>query len=228
MRTTKTRVRFARMRRLIWVRWTQLSIGTFSQVSAKFIDEPEHDKTYSETCAPSKDSDQPAHPRSLIRVFADRMYLLQPSSYPKKDKRKPLTYWVDVQADQSLCWLHRSTVLSTSPRKTVFAWCFILNENILFWLTISYKKTFVVSVSVFCSQIYILKLNLRPNICLTCAISMVKWLFGNFVYENIFYFSLLVLNYWCFTTILWKFQKKWISGTCWKSASKLSTLQISA
>ena len=31
----------------------------------------------------SKDSDQPAHPRSLIRVFADRLCLLQPSSYPE-------------------------------------------------------------------------------------------------------------------------------------------------
>ena len=28
------------------------------------------------------------------------------------------------------------------------------------------------------------------------------------VEENIFYFSLLNLKYWCFTTILWKFQRK--------------------
>ena len=44
-------------------------------------------------------------------------------------------------------------------RKDVFAWRFILNENILFWLTISYQKQFVFSISVFCSQIIILKLN---------------------------------------------------------------------
>ena len=37
-----------------------------------------HDKTYNKTKATSGDSDQPAHPRSLIRVFADHMYLLQP------------------------------------------------------------------------------------------------------------------------------------------------------
>ena len=42
------------------------------------IFEPAHDKTYNKTCAISEDSDQPAHPRSLIRVFADRMCLLQP------------------------------------------------------------------------------------------------------------------------------------------------------
>ena len=35
-----------------------------------------------------------------------------------------------------------STVLSTSLGKTFFAWRFILNENILFWLTISYQKPF--------------------------------------------------------------------------------------
>ena len=52
--------------------------------------------------------------------------------------------------------------------------------------------------------------------------------FGIFVYENIFYFPLLNLNYWCFTTILWKFQKNWTSGTSWKFGSKLPTLQISA
>ena len=40
--------------------------------------------------------------------------------------------------------------------------CFILNENSLLWLTISDQKSFVFSVSVFCSQIFILKLNLWP------------------------------------------------------------------
>ena len=60
------------------------------------------------TYATSEDSDQPAHPRSLIRVFADRMYILQPPGYPKRDKREHLPKSVDVQADLSLCWSHRS------------------------------------------------------------------------------------------------------------------------
>ena len=59
------------------------------------------------------------------------------------------------------------TVLSTSLGKTFFAWRFILNENILFWLTISYQKPFVFYVSVFCSQIFTQKLKLRPKIGLT-------------------------------------------------------------
>ena len=40
----------------------------------------------------------------------------------------------------------------------------MLNTNILFWLSISYQKPFVISVSVIYSQIINLKLNLRPKI----------------------------------------------------------------
>ena len=64
--------------------------------------DPAHDKTYNKACAISADSDQPAHPRSLIRAFAERMRLLQPLGYPKRDKREPLPYWMDIQADLSL------------------------------------------------------------------------------------------------------------------------------
>ena len=57
--------------------------------------EPAHDKIYNKTFATSEDSDQTAHPRSLIRVFTDRMCLLQPQSYPKKDERDPCrTGWM--------------------------------------------------------------------------------------------------------------------------------------
>ena len=68
----------------------------------------------------------------------------------------------------------KRTVLSTSLGKTFFAWRFILNENILFWLIISYQKPFVFPVSVFCSEIFALKLNLRSKVGLTYAISIVK------------------------------------------------------
>ena len=71
-----------------------------------FILKPASDKTYNKTCATSEDTDQSARPRSLIRVFADRMCIQQPPGYPKTDKLEPLLYWVDVQADLSLCSLH--------------------------------------------------------------------------------------------------------------------------
>ena len=44
--------------------------------------EPPYDKTNKMTCAPSEDSDQPGHPPSLIRVFADRMRKTFVLSYP--------------------------------------------------------------------------------------------------------------------------------------------------
>ena len=53
-------------------------------------------------------TDQSAHPRSLMGVFADRMCLLQPPGYSKRNKREVLPYWVNLQADLSLCWSHWS------------------------------------------------------------------------------------------------------------------------
>ena len=57
--------------------------------------EPAHDKTYNKTCATSEDSDR-LYPHNLIRVFADRMCLLQPPGYQKTYKREPFLYWVNV------------------------------------------------------------------------------------------------------------------------------------
>ena len=73
------------------------------------IYEPVHDKIYSKTCVTREDSDQPVHLHSLIRVFADRMCLLEPLGYTKRDEEEPLPYWVDVQADLNHCWSHRSS-----------------------------------------------------------------------------------------------------------------------
>ena len=44
----------------------------------------------------------------MIRVFADRTYLLQPPDYTKRNKQVLLLYWVELQADLSLCWSHWS------------------------------------------------------------------------------------------------------------------------
>ena len=59
--------------------------------------------------ATSEDSDQPANLFSLIRVFPDHICLLQAPGYPKREKREPLPYGVDIQADLSLCWLQMSS-----------------------------------------------------------------------------------------------------------------------
>ena len=41
-------------------------------------------------------------------------------------------------------------------------------------------------------------------------------IFESFVWENICYLSLLSLHYWCFTTLLWKFQNNWSVGNLLK------------
>ena len=73
-------------------------------VPSLFSYEPAHDKTYHKTCATSENK----WTCSLIRVFAGHMGHLQPPGYPRRDKRKPLAYCVNVQADLYLYWSHRS------------------------------------------------------------------------------------------------------------------------
>ena len=80
-----------------------------AKVSEKYkTNEPAPDNTYNKTCAINEDSDQLAQRRCLIRVFAGRKCLQQPSGYPKDDTCEPFRYWVNVQADLSPCWSHRS------------------------------------------------------------------------------------------------------------------------
>ena len=61
----------------------------------QFFFELSHDKTFNKTWSTSEDSDQPAHPRRLIRVFADRRCLLQLPYYQKRDTWTPChTGWM--------------------------------------------------------------------------------------------------------------------------------------
>ena len=52
--------------------------------------EPQRKKTYLLACAPNEDSNQPAHPRNLIRVFVVRMKKLCILGYPKMSTVKIL------------------------------------------------------------------------------------------------------------------------------------------
>ena len=101
--------------------------GKMGNVITADIDILAYDKIYIKTYATSEDSDQTAHPRSLIGVFADRICLLQAPGYPKRDKREPLSYWVDVQADLSLCWSHRSTFYRLLNLLTVCYVCVLVS-----------------------------------------------------------------------------------------------------
>ena len=57
--------------------------------------EPPHDKTNKLTFAPSKDSDQPGHPPSLIRVFAVHMKKQWVLSYPLSTQQRLWSDWAD-------------------------------------------------------------------------------------------------------------------------------------
>ena len=60
------------------------------------------------TCAFGKDTDQPGHSPSLIRVFAVRLKKPWVLNYPLSAQRRLCLDWVDAQADLSLRWVHRS------------------------------------------------------------------------------------------------------------------------
>ena len=139
-------------------------------------------------------------------------------------QKKPTYLDLHCLQRQSISGFSRTTVLLTSLGKTFFAWRFILNLN----YHILAEIIFFFSVSVFGSEICTLTLNQRPKIGLAYAISTVEWFFGNFDSENSFHVSLQNLNYWCFATKMWTFQKNWANGTCWIFASKLPTLPVSA
>ena len=114
--------------------------------------------------------------------------------------------------------------------KDVFTWRFILNKTILFWLTISYQEPFIFFVSALCLQIFAVKLILRREMRLTYAFTMINCIFFNFFiwFFFSFFFHSMILNNWCFITILWKFQKLWTNATSWISASKLRTQSVLA
>ena len=79
-----------------------------------------------------------------------------------------------------------STVLSTSLGKTFFAWRFILNKNILFWLTISCQKQFVFNVSVLCSQIFTQKIKVTAKSWSDLYYFYSKVIFWNFCQRKYF------------------------------------------
>ena len=70
--------------------------------------EPQREKTYPLTCAPTEDSNQPAHPRSLIRAFVVRMKKLCILGYPKSAQRRFRSDCANAQSDLNLRWAHVS------------------------------------------------------------------------------------------------------------------------
>ena len=101
-----------------------------------------HDKTNKMACAPSKDSDQPGHPSSLVRVFTVRMKKPWVLSYHWAH-REDLSDWADAQADLSLCWAHSHFVgfvmrwLIQMKVLLFFRFSGYLKQILFFWLVFS-------------------------------------------------------------------------------------------
>ena len=84
------------------------------------INEPWRQKTYLRTCALSEDSDQPAHLRSLIRIFTGRNWDTQGCKVYSYGQG---TLWSDcanAQADSSLRWEHMSEVTFSHVAAQIF------------------------------------------------------------------------------------------------------------
>ena len=161
-------------------------------------------------------SDQGLHCLQLIQLLLDTRTGSSMNLFKFQDK-----YGKELRSQTS-------SVLLTSFKKVFF--CLAFYSKWKCFVPIYHILSETICLSCFC----ILFSNIYPKIkfmaknwsdlCNFCS----KVIFLIFVYENIFYFSFLNLNYCCFTTILWKFQKNWTRGISLKSASKLPTLQISA
>ena len=74
------------------------------------INEQPPDKINKMACAPSKDTDQPGYPTSLIRAFTVRIKKAWVLSYPLSTQRRLWSDWADAQADLSLRWVHSNFV----------------------------------------------------------------------------------------------------------------------
>ena len=71
-----------------------------------FVYESGHNIFYKIACAPIDDSGKPAHPCSLIRVFARQSLGSQGSQPSSGGQRRLLSDCADAQADLSLRWAH--------------------------------------------------------------------------------------------------------------------------
>ena len=70
--------------------------------------DPKCQEMYLQRWAPSEDSDQPAHSRSLIRIFTGRVLASQGVKGSSCGQRRPWSVCADAQADLSLRWAHMS------------------------------------------------------------------------------------------------------------------------
>ena len=85
------------------------------------------------TYASNEDSDQPAHPRCLIRVFIVRMKKLCILSYLKCAQCRFWSDCANVQADLNLRWSHLSEGTFSHVDTHMLCYLFVLSPNTDFY-----------------------------------------------------------------------------------------------
>ena len=83
-------------------------------------------------CVTSKDSDQPGHSPSLIRVFTVRMKKAWFLGYPLSAQQRLWSDWANAQADLSLRWTH-SHFVGFVMRRLKLLW-HLKSEKLIWWI----------------------------------------------------------------------------------------------
>ena len=91
-----------------WPSFMLLSRDTYLQY------EQQRQKTYLRTCAPSENSDQPAHSRSLIRIFLCAFWITKYATFLHTDND------ADTYAEWSLRWSIKSKDMFSHVADHVF------------------------------------------------------------------------------------------------------------
>ena len=115
-----------------------IRIALLREITRLYWNEPPHDKTNKMTCVPSKDSDQPGHLPSLIRVFTVRSMGSEGPKVFSCRQRRLWSDWANAQADLSLCLVHRS-----------FCWFCRAVAQILITVFWSYEQSHITRKPVF-------------------------------------------------------------------------------
>ena len=97
-------------------------------------------KTYLTTCAPNEDSNQPAHPRSLIRVSVVRMKTPSILGYPKCAQSRFCSDCAIAQADLNLRYAHMSEVTFLTLR-LIWRWIFYQKSK---WCVTWFKSPYAI------------------------------------------------------------------------------------
>ena len=99
--------------------------------------EPWHDKTNKMACAPSRDSDQPGHPPSLIRVFAVRKKKAWVLSYPFSALRRLIRLGGCPGWSESLLGAHAILLVLSWGNSFYFYLLFLGTALLKIWIYLS-------------------------------------------------------------------------------------------